>query len=43
MTNDKTERKVIRTWGRFDHKGKGKRQASKFNRRAAKLALKGGW
>jgi hypothetical protein len=42
MTNDsKTERKYVRSWGRFPGKGAGKRAAAKFNRRKAKLALKG--
>lgn len=33
MTHDKHERKYIRSYGRFDHKGKGKRAASKSKRR----------
>lgn len=40
--NSKNEKNTKRTWGRFDHKGKGKRAASKYLRRLAKLNLKGG-
>ena len=40
--NNKNERNVKRSYGRFDHKGKGKRAANKYARRAAKLAVNGG-
>jgi hypothetical protein len=36
MTNDTNERHKTREWGRFPHKGKGKRMASKFKRQLAK-------
>ena len=39
--NSKNENSTKRTYGRFDHKGKGKRAAGKFLRRSAKLSLKG--
>ena len=38
----KNENNAKRTYGRFDHKGKGKRAASKLLRRAAKRALEKG-
>ena len=40
--NSKNENNAKRSYGRFDHKGKGKRAASKLLRRAAKLAVSGG-